>query len=931
MSQVTLTEHDTSTGPAAAPDPRPPLVRQPGFSVPPGQPIATPAPPAERARRFGLTELVNERIPIPPNATKSQRERQEDRRRVAIADHVDRVAGLIAEMVKEDATVKDRRSLSAGLFPRKPSSKQYQYAKHKLTPVQREVVLAVLEDIATGVDRKLELTREDALKLWTSLTCTQLRTHPDHERRMYHWHQARVLQIFCPATLAAFAFGGLPAALPLSMMVYVLRNAHRDYYRSDARAEYAMAFNGIMEMLRSPVLGVEQKHRLADSLMYQYIDKENLILVKDRNELLKQFEPDGPQVPKRDHTTLKVPPRGTAEEQEQRLNRVIEFAQTYKTKNVYHDPELEPAMGQDPLEPTDDQAQREINASPRLSVNIKVIFDIANNAQQSACDQENADRGRRHLPALQQVQALNPPQENYDDEPNADAFSAVLQRLTNPPNDLMLRGEALEQLTPEVRAALAFAAVKIVRAIEKNPEVRKQIFDDAVGGPRSCNQRTLEVFNRLGKLAEVALLLENIKSGIEPAEAAKLGLRLWRQQLLELYLQGEFVDTPRGRDAWDRGLAPEAMLLTKLKTKKVLDLSDAITEVRVASAWTPTMRDLRAAISYVQTIESASAADIGSPQSALNQDPQWCKIIIALAEKHNPVDAMLLRAFTNTGEFAEPLPGATALIRVDTGARVPNSQGAVTAFLAQSELAEVSIPGEDDEQNKDLREDLAALHNELAACTTRVKERFAAHYTPFLLTPNSTETRRSTDQTWTFNKLTFRPGFTENPPGALPVDGKFEPRFELPRDWPARVARMKAFACAAEIEDIEKKIAPLRNSVTAGEGAANSLRGQIANDFPCVSADDIAHAMYLGLRRRFPDEQHPLIPEPEGHRARLAELAAQEDNFYTAIVRLCDICRNVSIGKQALILQEKELRRLETATEAAAREVLSHTAVILRA
>jgi hypothetical protein len=709
----------------------------------------------------------------------------------------------ISELNTKSTDVKSRGfpPLSVALRPHKPSTDQYQYAKG-LNAQQRAEVSAALEDLITGVRQAPGVPPERALTIWKSVKHAQLLTHTDEQRKTYRNAQQANFILAPTVVFAPFAFRKLKAG-------------HREYYRSAARPEYAAAFNGMMAMLRSSVATRAHKRDIARTLLFQYIGEENLITPADRNAIIHAIDPH--QQILAGHTTLKVPTGGAGDENKL-LDKIIAFAD--------RGPAAPRAPGRRGDRDRLSAAERnEIARAGDLSKNIEKIFELANVAQRQAWDEDNARRlmaGERPLAPFKQKEL---PAVNYNKEPNAQAFSAVLQRLTNPPATMRLHAEAEAQLTPEVRKALALNAVTIVEAMA-NPELRAQIFKESVGAPRSCNNNTLEIFNRLTKLARSAVVLDQIRSGqMSPAAAASMGVRFARLAELEYYLYGPFANTARGKEARRRGVMPEVALATKSAAKGVLQLP-GVTKVDVPEKlWKTNAKETQAAIDHVERIEADSARHLRSTRSPLNKNPDWRKIIIALAEKYKPQDAQLMRVFTHHGEYElqSPRTGQTRVINIKTKKEVQHASEAVKALRALDELAVLDIEVVPPEE-------YASLYNELATCLTQVEEQLAAHYAQHLLERNSTGVTRGSAG----KQFGFQPGFTENPPGTLPKDGEFQPVFTLPQNWEARIATLKARASAgaseasaaaiADIEEEEDEDADRRSAHDLAAGPVRELR-----------------------------------------------------------------------------------------------------------
>ena len=232
-----------------------------------------------------------------------------------------RAEALATALLEGDPQIYERPRRFAFARPtRLPASERYHYAKNRLTPEERTLLVNVMMGrLRSDATPSTEASR--AVDVLEAVWHAQLRIHTPEERE-----QLRAAYSEALVTGGAFSIAPWLLGLPMVAALQQIRSMRREYSRSEARPEYIVALNGMLDVMSQQNIAPELRHRVASVVIDQHLRAERTLAPEHHNHLVRSISPDGPAEPQRGHLTIRLPPPGSQAEEERLRRALIDVA-----------------------------------------------------------------------------------------------------------------------------------------------------------------------------------------------------------------------------------------------------------------------------------------------------------------------------------------------------------------------------------------------------------------------------------------------------------------------------------------------------------------------------------------------------------------------------------------------------------------------------
>ncbi len=520
---------------------------------------STPAPSSASAPQPATSTAPAARRRDPQFAELLQLQRQNNAPRVSAAN----VRTAQADTWNVEHAINDMAERLPDRHTRwlkKSASPQYLYAKD-LAADQRGQLEQALERRFRNPAATAE-HRDAALTMWLSVQQARLRTHTSRHRNHHNAEQFETAVLSVPIPLMALAY----------------RTQRRRYYSSPLRPEYRAAFNNFMRVIGDPSLTESTRQRVAEQLTYHWRSEET-IARHERAQLEQQgvmgLAESGYQVSEDfEHAGLTALERQVVIQQEGRGVPSALYIQALQTERQRAQPgsiRAESLAGQlaSARAAANAPASASTSAQPSGSAD-----DAAARLRRATAD----DIQRQRRPLGSEIKAWLklaggkslPDAKAFDHEADADAFARLLKRRR--PRSLIPFFVRRDQVVAD--------GARVIRAIAKDADLRKDVFSAAETALGSCGDNVAEGFSNIVTMVDTHELVARVRSG----EIDQPKLESWARQRYRLdSLIAEVSQmTARSRNregragtTTDRQLEREpveTMLHAKVALKKELDL-----------------------------------------------------------------------------------------------------------------------------------------------------------------------------------------------------------------------------------------------------------------------------------------------------------------------------------------------------------------------
>ncbi|WP_271655930.1 NEL-type E3 ubiquitin ligase domain-containing protein [Ralstonia solanacearum] len=393
---------------------------------------------------------------------------------------------------------------------KKSASPQYLYAKD-LAADQRGQLEQALERRFRNPAATAE-HRDAALTMWLSVQQARLRTHTSRHRNHHNAEQFETAVLSVPIPLMALAY----------------RTQRRRYYSSPLRPEYRAAFNNFMRVIGDSSLTGSTRQRVAAQLEYHWRSEET-IARHERAQLEQHgvtgLAESGYQVSEDfEHAGLTALERQVVIQQEGRGVPSALYIQALQTERQRAQPgsiRAESLAGQlaSARAAANAPASASTSAQPSGSVD-----DAAARLRRATAD--DIQRQRRPLGAEMKAWLKRaggkslPDAKAFDHEADADAFARLLERR---------RPHSLIPFFVRRDPVVADGA-RVIRAIAKDADLRKNVFSAAETALGSCGDNVVEGFSNIVTLVDTHELVARVRSG----EIDQPKLESWARQRYRL-------------------------------------------------------------------------------------------------------------------------------------------------------------------------------------------------------------------------------------------------------------------------------------------------------------------------------------------------------------------------------------------------------------
>lgn len=507
---------------------------------------ATSTAPAARRRDPQLAELL-------------QLQRQNNAPRVSAAN----VRTAQAGTWNVESAINDMAGRSSDRHTRwlkKSASPQYLYAK-ALTTRQRGQLERVLERRFRHPAATAE-RRDAALTMWLSVQQARLRTHTSGHRNHHNAEQ--------------FETAALSVPIPLMALAY--RTQRRRYYSSPLRPEYRAAFNNFMRVIGDPSLSEATRQQVAAQLTYHWRSEET-IARHERAQLEQHgvmgLAESGYQVSEDfEHASLTALERQAVIRQGGRGVPSALYIQALETERQRAQPgslRAESLAGRLASVRAPANAPASASTSPQPSGSVDDAAARLRRATANDIKQRQRPLGSELKAWLKLAGGKSlPDAKAFDREADADAFARLLERR---------RPRSLIPFFAR-RGPVVADGARVIRAIAKDTDLRKNVFSAAETALGSCGDNVVEGFSNIVTLVDTHELVAKVRSG----EIDQPKLESWARQRFRLDSLttevSQMIARSRNREGraattTDRQLEREpveTMLHAKVALKKALDL-----------------------------------------------------------------------------------------------------------------------------------------------------------------------------------------------------------------------------------------------------------------------------------------------------------------------------------------------------------------------